>query len=61
MTVREIEKILKADGWYEMGQIGSHRHFKHRSKTGKITIPIHKGDLKLKTAKSILRQAGLQR
>lgn len=59
MTVREIEKLLKADGWYVVGQVGSHRQYKHPEKPGKVTVPVHKGDLNLKTAKSILKQAGL--
>ena len=59
MTVRELERLLKADGWYEVGQVGSHKHFKHSTKSGKITVPVHKGDLKIKTAKTILKQAGI--
>lgn len=61
MKVREILKILKQDGWYEVGQIGSHRHFEHPNKKGKVTVPIHSmsQDLTPKTEKSILKQAGL--
>ena len=29
MTVKEIIKILKKDGWYEVRQDGSHKQFKH--------------------------------
>ena len=50
MTAKELIKLLKADGWFEVNQVGSHRHFKHPNKPGKITVPIHTGDLKLKTA-----------
>jgi len=59
MTYREVVKIIKADGWYEVGQVGSHHQFKHLTKPGKVTIPEHKGDLNIKTAKSIFRLAGL--
>lgn len=59
MKVREIEKIIKADGWYLVKQVGSHKQFKHPSKSGKVTIPNHSGDLDIKTAKSIFKQAGL--
>lgn len=31
-----------------------------QNKKGKITIPMHRGDLALKTANSILKQAGLK-
>lgn len=57
MTVREVEKILKKDGWYLFKQIGSHRQYKHKSKSGKVTVPFHRGDLDIGTAKSIFKQA----
>ncbi|MBR3533330.1 MAG: type II toxin-antitoxin system HicA family toxin [Clostridiales bacterium] len=60
MKAKELEKLLLADGWFEVGQVGSHKHFKHPFKPGKITIPIHKGDLKIKTANAILKQAGIK-
>ena len=59
-TARELEKIIQKDGWILIRQIGSHRQYKHHSKLGKVTIPFHKPDeLHPKTAKSILKQAGL--
>lgn len=60
MKFREIEKIILADGWYYKNTKGSHNHYKHPTKTGKVTIPKHSGDLDLKTVKSILEQAGLK-
>lgn len=60
MTAKEIEKILLADGWYHNNTKGSHKQFKHPTKPGKVTIPQHKGDLDIGTAKSILEQAGLK-
>ena len=60
MRVREIEKIIKADGWYLVKQVGSHKQYKHPSKPGKVTIPDHSGDVDLGTAKSIFIQAGLK-
>ena len=59
MTVREIEKLLKSDGWYEVCQVGSHRQYKHPVKKGKVTVPIHRGDINVKTAHMILKQAGV--
>ena len=59
MKFREIEKILLADGWCQVGQKGSHHHYKHPSKPGKVTIPEHGGDINIDTAKSIMRQAGI--
>lgn len=60
MRASEIEKIIAADGWYHASTRGSHKQFKHPTKPGKVTIPQHRGDLDIKTAKSILKQAGLQ-
>lgn len=60
MRAIELEKILLKDGWYVVKQVGSHRHYKHPSKPGKVTIPFHRGDVDKGTAKSILTQAGLK-
>ena len=60
MTAKEIEKLLLADGWYHKNTRGSHKQFKHPEKPGKVTVPQHRGDLDIVTAKSILEQAGLK-
>lgn len=39
MNSSEIIKILKRDGWYKVDQVGSHNHFKHPTKKGKVTVP----------------------
>jgi predicted RNA binding protein YcfA (HicA-like mRNA interferase family) len=60
MTYREVVKILKADGWEFCEQKGSHAHFIHPKKKGRVTIPNHGGkDLKPGTLANIWRQAGL--
>ena len=62
MTVREISRILYKDGWMEIESRtkGSHIQLKHPSKSGKVTIPNHKGDIAPGTLNSILKQAGLK-
>jgi predicted RNA binding protein YcfA (HicA-like mRNA interferase family) len=60
MKPKEMEKIILADGWYYKNTKGSHKHFKHPTKPGKVTIPQHVGDLDIGTVKSILEQAGLK-
>lgn len=60
MTVREIIKELKNDGWIEYETRGSHIQFKHSTKTGKVTVPNHSGDIPTGTLKSIYQQAGLK-
>lgn len=56
--VREAIATVKEDGWQEDSMNGSHRHFTHRTKPGKVTIPGHEGDdLPPGTWSRILRQA----
>jgi len=60
MKFREIENIIKEDGWIYSYTSGSHYYYKHPTKPGKVSIPYHGKDLKIKTANSILKQAGLK-
>lgn len=61
MKFREIERLLMDDGWYQVGQKGSHHQYKHPMKKGKVTIPEHAGkDIHISVAKSILKQAGIE-
>ena len=61
MDARELEKIIQADGWTAVKQSGSHKHYKHPSKSGKVTLPFHgHKDLNIKTVNTILKQAGLK-
>lgn len=57
---KEMEKIILEDGWVFNSQNGSHRHYKHPTKPGKVTIPFHNQDLTKGVEKSILKQAGLK-
>jgi predicted RNA binding protein YcfA (HicA-like mRNA interferase family) len=62
ITAKEAEKIIKNDGWTYYDSSGSHFHYKHSTKTGKVTIPFHAGrDLRKETVNSIMKQAGLKR
>lgn len=60
MRAREIEKIILKDGWRLKSTKGSHRHYIHDLKSGKVTIPFHSKDLDSRTVKSILEQAGIE-
>ncbi|WPX08243.1 type II toxin-antitoxin system HicA family toxin [Anaerocellum danielii] len=60
MKPKELIKILKEDGWYEVRQRGSHKQFRHSFKKGLVTVPYHNRDLDPKTLSSILKQAGLK-
>lgn len=59
--VSEMIKLVEADGWYLVGQRGSHRQYKHASKLGRTTIAGKPSDtLPLGIEKSILKRAGME-
>jgi predicted RNA binding protein YcfA (HicA-like mRNA interferase family) len=61
MKVREVLRILEQDGWYLDRTRGSHRQFKHPSKSGLVTVPGKPNDdLASGTLNSILKQAGFK-
>jgi predicted RNA binding protein YcfA (HicA-like mRNA interferase family) len=61
MKVREVLKLLAADGWLLKNQEGSHRHFVHPAKPGKVTVAGRPGeDVPAGTAKAIMKQAGIR-
>ena len=61
MKVRDVIRMHRADGWFEVRLRGSHRQFKHRKKPGLVTMPEHPGDdLAVGTLNSVLQQAGLK-
>ena len=38
MKIRDVVKLIESDGWYSIGQEGSHRHYKHPTKKGRVTV-----------------------
>jgi predicted RNA binding protein YcfA (HicA-like mRNA interferase family) len=61
MKVKEIIKLIEKDGWFLNRTRGSHRQYKHSTKTGTVTIAGHPNDeLHPKTESSILKQAALK-
>lgn len=56
---REIIKILKADGWYEVSCVGDHHQFKHPTKPGRVTVTHPVKDIPIGTLKNIAKQAGV--
>ena len=62
VKVHQLVSELEQDGWYFVGQVGSHRHFRHPTKEGKVTVPGVDGkELAKSTIASIVRQAQLER
>jgi predicted RNA binding protein YcfA (HicA-like mRNA interferase family) len=61
MKVREVIKLIEADGWFLVATRGSHRQFKHSNKSGRVTVAGKPSDdLAPGTLNSILKQAGLR-
>ena len=61
MKVRDVVRLLEADGWYVARTRGSHHQYKHPTKAGLVTVPGSGGDdLAPGTLNSILKQAGLK-
>jgi predicted RNA binding protein YcfA (HicA-like mRNA interferase family) len=61
VKVRDVIKLIEADGWYLVRMKGSHRQYKHDQKPGLVTIAGKLShDLPAGTLNSILKQAGLK-
>lgn len=61
MKVRELIKLLESDGWYLDRTKGSHRQFKHLTKSGTITVAGNPGvEMPTGTLSAILKQSGLK-
>ncbi len=56
---REVIRILKDNGWFEVNCEGDHHQFKHPSKPGKVTVTHPVKDIPRRTLDSIARQAGV--
>lgn len=61
VTVRQLMRQLADDGWVEVRQRGSHRQFRHPTKSGTVTVSGNESaDVPLGTLNSVLKQAGLK-
>ena len=59
ISASEAIRALQRDGWQATSSVGSHMQLIHPTKTGKVTVPMHRGTLKPGTLASIMKQAGL--
>lgn len=61
VKVKEIIRLIEADGWMLARNRGSHRQYKNPTKPGLVTVPGKlSDDLAPGTLDSILKQAGLK-
>jgi len=62
VKVRDVIKMVEADGWRKTRQKGSHVHYTHPAKPGVVTIAGHPSDdMAAGTYNNILKQAGLKK
>ena len=57
---KEVIKRIKAGGWYEVSQKGSHKQFKHNTKPGRVTVPYPVKDIPVGTLKSNEKRSGVK-
>jgi predicted RNA binding protein YcfA (HicA-like mRNA interferase family) len=61
MKYREFTRDLRDQGWRIEGQEGSHQHWVHPTKPGKVTVAGHPNDdIPPKTLKAMRKQAGMK-
>jgi predicted RNA binding protein YcfA (HicA-like mRNA interferase family) len=58
MNSRDVIRILGANGWYEVKQVGSHKQFKHPTIAGRVTVPHPKRDIPIGTLKASRNSPG---
>ena len=57
---KDIIKILKQNGWYEVRINGSHHQFKHHTIKATITVKHTDKDIPIGTLKSIEKNSGIK-
>jgi len=61
LKVKELIKLIEADGWVQARMRGSHRQYKHPIKPGTVTVSGKPNvDIPSGTLNSALKQAGLK-
>ena len=59
MDSSRLIRMLMDDGWELVRTRGSHHHFRHATKIGRVTVVHTKKDVAIGTARSVLKGAGL--
>ena len=55
---REVLRRLRREGWVRRNVRGSHHHYTHPEKPGRVTVKHPAKDIPIGTLRSIFRQAG---
>ncbi len=62
MKVRDVIKRIESDGWYLVRIHGSHKHYRHPTKKGIVTISGHLGkDMPIGTLLNVFKQAQIEK
>jgi len=62
VKVRDVIKLIEADGWCYHSQRGSHRQYKHPAKPGRVTVAGKPSDdMHPKTFADVLKQAKIDK
>jgi len=60
ITASDVLRALLRDGWFKARQSGSHVILRHPTKPGRVTVPVHQGEIIApKTLAHILKDASL--
>ncbi len=60
VTSADVIAILKSQGWVQKRSKGSHHQFHHPDRSGLVTVPHPRKDIKPGTLAQIWRQAGIK-
>jgi predicted RNA binding protein YcfA (HicA-like mRNA interferase family) len=61
VKVKELIKLLESDGWVQVRMRGSHRQYRHPTKSGTVTVSGKPSvDIPPGTLNNTLKQAGLK-
>ncbi len=60
-TPTDVIRALQRAGFFLDHSTGSHRYYRHPNRSGVVTLPFHRRELKRGTLLAILKQAGLTR
>jgi len=60
MKFRELDRILRDNGWMRESRGTSGSHVMYRKDGKKVPVPNHTGDIPIGTLKAIYKQTGLK-
>ncbi len=57
---REIDKLLRKNGWRPVRSKGSHQQYQKDGINKNLTVPNHPGDIPFFVVKNVLKGAGIE-